>query len=254
MSISWLITQLAAALLLPPLNGLLLVLVGAMAWGRYPRLGRACVLAGFVLLTALSLGVVARALQVPLEARYPALPVDTGPRLAADAIVVLGAGRYRGAPEFGGDDVHGATLDRLRYGALLARRSGKPLLVSGGAPDGGSRPEAEVMRQSLERDFGVTVRWIESSSDNTYENARRSAEMLLPLGIRKVALVTHAWHMPRAVGAFTSAGFGVLPAPTAYASTRPLNAMDFVPRAGAMMASSRALHEWIGLLWYRLRS
>lgn len=253
MSLSWLITNLLAATLLPPLNGLLLAGLGVCVWRSRPRLSRFLVISGLLLVTALSLGVVARALTAPLEARYPALSIANLKQLDADAVVVLGAGRYRGGPEFASDDVIGPALDRLRYGALLARQAGKPLLVTGGAPDGGTGSEGEAMRQSLQRDFGVDVRWVESLSANTAENASRSAEILLPAGVKRIALVTHAWHMPRAVAAFQAAALDVLPAPTGYSSVGPLTPLDFVPRASAMQGAARALHEWIGIAWYALR-
>ena len=253
MSLSWLLTNLLASLLLPPFNGLLLAGAGILLWHARPRLARFLVISGALLITVLSLGVVARALLVPLEAKYPALPPSSLHTLDAEAIVVLGAGRYRGTPEFAEDDVIGPALDRLRYGALLARESKKPLLVTGGAPDGGLRSEAETMASSLARDFGVSVRWLESASANTLDNAHLSAEILHSAGIRRVALVTHAWHMPRAVAAFEAAGLSVLAAPTGYLSVGPISALDFVPRAGALHGSARALHEWIGQAWYALR-
>lgn len=253
MSLSWLLTNVVASALLPPFNGLLLAGLGLVFWRRRPLLGRGLVAVGVLLLVTLSLGIVARALLVPLETRHPPLAPAAAANLPVDAIVVLGAGRYRAAPEFGDDDVIGPALDRLRYGALLARQSGKPLLVTGGSPDGGSVSEGEAMRRSLERDFGVAVRWVEGASDNTQENARRSAEILLPQGAGRIALVTHAWHMPRAVNAFSASGFAVVPAPTGYSAIGPGSPLDFLPRAGALHASSRALHEWIGLAWYALR-
>lgn len=253
MSFSWLINNLLSALLLPPLNGLLPAVLGIVLWHARPRLARWLVIVGVLLLSALSLGVVARALLAPLEARHPPLLPAAAARLPVDAIVVLGAGRYRLPPELAADDVAGSALERLRYGALLARASGRPLLVSGGAPEGGARSEGEAMRDALQRDFGVSVRWVEASSANTFENARASAAMLLPQGARRIALVTHAWHMPRAVAAFETAGFAVLPAPTAYRAARPLLATDFLPRAGAMNEASVALHEWLGIAWYTLR-
>lgn len=253
MSFSWLLTNFLAAVLLPPFNGLLLSGLGILLWRARPRLARFLMISGVLLITVLSLGVVARALLVPLEAKYPALAPASLDKLDAEAIVVLGAGRYRGAPEFSEDDVIGPALDRLRYAALLARQSKKPLLVTGGAPDGGERSEAEAMRASLARDFGVPVRWLESASANTLENAKLSAEILLPAGIKRVALVTHAWHMPRSVAAFEAAGLSVLPAPTGYTSGGALSALDFVPSAGAMQGTARALHEYIGQAWYALR-
>ncbi len=253
MTLSWLLNNLLASLLLPPLNGLALAVAGLFLWRVRPRLSRFLVLAGVFLVSALSLGVVARALLAPLETQHPPLAADALAGLPVDAIVVLGGGRYRDPPEFAGDDVGGRALERLRYGALLARASGKPLLVTGGAPDGGGRSEGEAMQTALARDFAVRVRWVESASANTAENALRSAELLLPAGAKRIALVTHAWHMPRAVGAFAAAGFAVTPAPLAFVSAQPVTPLDFVPRAPAMHDAAQALHEWIGLAVYALR-
>lgn len=255
MSVSWLFNNLIAAALLPPLNGLLLAAIGAVIARHRPRLGRTLIATGFLLVAALSLGIVARALTAPLESRHPVLAVESLASLRVDAVVVIGGGRYRAPPEFASaDDVSGPALDRLRYAALLARESGRPLLVSGGAPDGGDRSEAQAMAKALERDFGVVPRWLESSSDNTFENARRSAAVLMPERLRRIALVTHAHHMPRAVAAFSAAGFEVLAAPTVFLASGPLTPLDFIPRAAALHGASRALHEWIGLGWYALRS
>lgn len=253
-SFSWLLTNLLAALLLPPLNGLLPMIVGMLVMRRKPGWARFFVASGIVLLALQSLGVVSRALTVPLEAKHPPIRPTEMARIDVDAIVVLGAGRYRDAPEFGEDDVAGPALDRLRYAAMLARASGKPLLVTGGAPDGGKTTEAEAMRRSLARDFGVKVRWLESASDNTRENAQLTAKLLLPEGHKRVAVVTHAWHMPRSVAAFEAAGLSVLPAPTAFSSACGFSVFDFIPSAGAFAGSARALHEWIGILWYRIRN
>lgn len=253
MSIGWLFKTLVSAALLPPLNGLLIAMAGLLLKRRHPRFGLALILAGFVVIAALSLGGVSRALLVPLEARYPPLGSATPGLVDVDAIVILGAGRYRTAPEFGADDVVSAGLERLRYGAFLARRSGKPILVSGGAPDGGEGSEAQAMQVALKRDFGVSARWLETASSDTAENAVRSAELLRPHGVKRIALVTQAMHMPRAVQAFEAAGFSVLPAPTGFLASSPLSPLDFVPRAGTMHASSRALHEWIGQAWYAWR-
>jgi uncharacterized SAM-binding protein YcdF (DUF218 family) len=251
---SWLTTNLIAAFLLPPLNGLVPAFLGLLLLRRRPRLGRGLITFGLVLLTAMSLPIVADGMLRPLENRYPAIPRENLRNLQADAVVILAAGRYRKAPELGGeDDVRHLALDRLRYGALVARESGRPVLVTGGNPDGHGRAEALAMQASLARDFGVSARWIEGESENTRQNALYSARILLPLGIRRIALVTHAFHMPRSVAAFEAAGFEVIAAPTAFlAPRRPPILLDFVPRYDVMRNSGFALHEAIGLVWYRL--
>lgn len=256
MSLSWLLTNLVAGFLLPPLNGLWPACLGLLLVGRRPRLGRFLMACGLLVILASALPIVAKSLLRPLETRYAPLPESALGELDVDAIVVLGSGRYRDAPEFGGaDDIKGLALERLRYGALLARRSGKPLLVTGGRPDGEGDPEAMAMARVLTRDFGVQVRWAEDKSTNTRENARLTAEILLPANVRRVALVTHAFHMPRSVPEFEAAGFTVLPAPTAYFTDgKPSTMLDLQPRHEVLRSTGYAIHEWIGQLWYHLRS
>jgi uncharacterized SAM-binding protein YcdF (DUF218 family) len=180
------------------------------------------------------------------------LPPNNRP--TAQAIVVLGGGRNINAPEYGGDTVGWATLERLRYGAKLQRETGLPLLVTGGKPDGGDLSEGEVMRRTLEGEFGVPVRWVEDRSHNTRENAYYSRELLQGSGVETIYLVTHAWHMPRAKMIFERAGFKVVPAGIAFHQTKALTALDFLPDVRALEGSSRYIHEIIGLLWYRLKN
>lgn len=251
MSVSWLFTNILAYLLLPPANCLLLALVGVLLFKHHPRWGKSLLVLAGITLWALSLHVVAAWLMRPLEARHPVWDGQT----EAEVVVVLGGGRYRLGPEFSGaDDLKWASLERLRYAAILARQLQKPLLLTGGRPEGAGRSEAEAMQVALQRDFGLSARWLESNSDNTRENAAHTARLLKTAGLHKILLVTHAWHMPRAVQVFSAAGLQVVPAPMGYVSVRPLTPLDFIPRAESLAESSLALHEWIGLLWYALRA
>ena len=145
-----------------------------------------------------------------------------------------------------------ATLERLRYAAHLHRLTGKPILVSGGDPQGSGTPEAVQMKTVLENDFRVPVKWTEETSDNTRQNAYNSLALLKKEGITQIYLVTHAWHMPRASREFERAGFKVIPAATAYTTQHPIGMLVFIPNAGALQQSQLFLHEVIGMLWYRL--
>jgi uncharacterized SAM-binding protein YcdF (DUF218 family) len=109
------------------------------------------------------------------------------------------------------------------------------------------------MKVILEKEFGAQVRWVEEASNNTRENALLSQRMLAKSGVATILLVTHAWHMPRAQGAFERVGLKVIPAGTRFSPPTALELMDFVPNAGALRSSAYAMHEAIGLVWYRLR-
>lgn len=240
-------------LLLPPIGLFLLILLGVM-WWRRPLLGRGLVLLSVSALLILSLPVVAARLLAGLET-FPGLTADDLRRPEAEAIVVLGAGRYTNAPEYGGDDIGALTLQRIRYAAWLQHRTGLPLLITGGSPADEYPPLAHLMRQVLEQEFGVPVSGVEDKSQNTLENARFSAELLARNGIGHVLLVSHAWHLPRAVEAFENAGIRVFPAPTAFAHREGLGPKfsDFIPGVRALTGSYYAIHEYLGRIWYRVR-
>ena len=236
-------------LLLPPSNVLVLMLAGlALTWRR-PRGARAVCVAALAAFYLLSVPAVGDGLLHWLEPR----PADPTRDRSGAAIVVLGGGEYIGAPEYGGDTVNDLTLVRLRYGARLQRELGKPVLVSGGYHIGGKIAEADAMKRVLETEFHVPVRWTEARSSTTLDNARRSFALLNADGIRRVYLVTHAFHLPRARYAFESAGFEIIPAGTYFTTFREIAAGDLIPSARALRRSYLFFHEIIGMAWYRLR-
>lgn len=245
---SWLITNFVAAFLLPPLNFLVLLALGStLLHTTYAKLGRGLIWVTISTLYIFSTPLVGNGLMARVETSY-ATPATQG----AQAIVVLGGGVYHDAPEYGEDTVRSYTLERLRYAARLQRQTGLPLLASGGSPEGGE-PESVAMWKSLRTDFGVETRWVELTSMNTGESAKHSYALLEPYGITHILLVTHAWHMPRAQAAFEKAGFTVTPAGTVFAGKAALSPLQLLPSAGGLMASRHALHELIGMAWYRIK-
>ena len=234
--------KIITSLVLPPAGPLLLALAGLWLAGRRPRAGRICAALGCCLLLLLAEPWFADRLTLAIE---DVAPISSSQLAAAQAIVILGGGTHRRAPEFGGDTVNGATLERLRYGARLARQSGLPVLVSGGAPFGG-RAEGDAMRETLEEEFRVPVRWAETESRDTEENAALAAPLLKASGITRIALVTHAVHMARAKALFEAAGFEVIPAPTSFGGRGWSFLESILPSADALHQSYLALHEFIG--------
>ncbi|WET10020.1 YdcF family protein [Pseudomonas sp. D3] len=241
-------------LLLPP--GILLLLLALAWWFRRsrPRLAGCCFALGLGGMWLMSL---------PVMVEWGARALETAPPLAredwsslaqhSDAIVVLGSGRERGDPAWGSDQPTGIGLERQRYAARLAKASGLPVLTSGGLHYGTPPSEAELMAVSMRDDFAVTVRWKEERSRTTWENAQMSAEILLPEGIKRVVVVTQAWHMPRAVWSFEKAGFSVVPAPVGFLgqdNARPLG--GWMPEFKSVWQSGQLLNEAVGQVGYRL--
>ena len=246
-----LLAKIVGLLLLPPGFIIVIAVLGLALRRRWPAIGGALVVLAIAALIALSLPITGQQLLAGIEDEVNPLPADGW---QAQAIVVLGGGRLEAAPEYRGDRVSAATLERLRYGARLQRATGLPLLVTGGSVYGEKVPEAELMRQALEQDFKVTPKWVEGQSRNTYENAAFSKTILAATGVRRVVLVTHASHMPRAEWAFRQVGFDTVAAPTGFETVVDNRRLtDFMPSAHGMYQSSRALHEYLGLWWYKLR-
>lgn len=190
--------------------------------------------------------------------QHPPLDLTTLKKGKPAAIVILGAGDYNNAKEFapysefGSMTVDGFTLERMRYGAFLHRQTDLPMLVSGA---GDEQSVASLMAESLQRDFQVRATWLEGNSRTTWENARNSKRILNAEAISKVIVVTHGFHMRRAVYAFEQQGFEVVPAPTVYSNRRAGSGVKhWLPNVAAMHEVRRALHEHAGLWVYRYLS
>lgn len=237
-----------AALVLPPAGLLLLALLGLL-WARLQR-AAGLALAGLSILALLVLschGVAVLLAQNLLPQVPPARPEQLQ---QVQAIVILGGGVLPQAPEYGMAQPGDRTLGRVRYGAWLARRTGKPIAFAGGVgwAGAGTATEAEVARRVLQEEYGLEPRWLEGRSRDTRENAQRSAELLRPDGVQRIALVTDATHMPRALRHFQAAGFEVLPAPTDFLLPRDRPLMEWLPTARGLSLSTQVLREWLGQL------
>ena len=246
----WILTNLLALALLPPLILVILLVIGLMLH-RHRRLSMSLILFATASLYTLSTPWIGGVLQKSLEISGPVTPEALR---STDAIVVLGGGRRLNEAEYGSDTLNSASLERLRYAAHLHRLSGLPLLVTGGKPDGGTLAEGRIMQHILQTEYGMSARWVEDAALTTWDNARLSARLLSGDGIRRVALVTHAWHLRRAVPQFQAQALEIIPAGLQFASTRPDSFFDLLPTPAGLRDSTFALHEWLGILWYKLRT
>ncbi len=248
------------AWLLPPVPMLLLVLLGARLMFRRRLLAWSLVMTGVVgiwLACTPAVGVLlTRALLTP----PPALSLDAVRELKRapnTVIVVLGGGRQVLAPEYALSNLSPYSMERLRYGLWLGRETALPVAFSGGAghgaPEGAS--EAEIAARIAEREFGRPLRWTEAESRDTRENAMRTVALLEPEGVQRIVLVTHDFHMKRALRNFQRAAQQhsglplVLPAPMGLpVPGKGLEPRDWLPSAGGLTDTNLALREWIGYL------
>lgn len=240
------------SLLLPPTTQLLLIVVGYMLLKRFPRLAKACLFLAFGSLYLLSTGYVSNMLYAGLE-DLPNLAPESLETIDAQAIVVLTGWQNQHTPEFGRPVSGLVGLSRARYAAFLHKKTQLPLLLSGGDVYGDSQLSlAATMAFDLSSGFKVEARWLEDKSRTTEENARYSSEILKAEGLRKIVLVSSAYHLKRAQLLFEREGMEVVPAPTFFVSLAPVDNRSFLPNGFALSGSAIALHEWLGYFYYRL--
>lgn len=239
-------------LALPPACLFVMILCGSVLRDRQPQIARALMTGAICMLGLLSTPIGARLMLDPLERL--SVPLRSPPDTAAQAIVVLSAGRFANAVEYGGRHLPDHVgLARLLYAVRLHRQTGLPILVSGGNRADDGRSKAEDMAQVLTNEFQVPVAWVEGHSENTAENAFYAAQLLKPQGIERVLLVTHAVHMSRAMMAFKQSGLDPVAAPTQYYGGGWPSLGDFIPSPEGLRLSHYAVYELLGLIWYYVK-
>ena len=235
--------------ILPPGGLILLFLSGILLLKRKPRVGKILLIVSLSLFYLFSTPYIGNLLVHSLEFT-PVSNLKTLPK-EGEMIVVLGAGMYPNAAEYGGPAINGGALERIRYASYLQRRIKKPILITGGKTIHPTVSEAFVMKESLENDFKATKITVEEESLNTYQNALYSSKLLKAKGIHRIYLVTSAFHMPRAQLLFEKSGLEVIPMPLAFSDQSESNFSleNFLPIS--FWPVRQAMQEWIQILMSR---
>ena len=248
-------------LLLPPVPLLLLAAAGLFlrpAWLGWRRLLLGLAGAGIWLSACTA---VAEWLQHAWLAPPPALAGDRLSRLQqpsagrpAAVVVVLGTGAEALAPEYGSASLTAASRERLRYGVWLGRQLQAPVMFSGGVGHASlqSTSEADIAARIAALEFGRPLRWTEGRSRDTRENARYAVSMLRADAPGHLVLVTHGWHMPRALRAFRQASadagapWDVVAAPMGLAPRTERPVLRWLPSSEGFMLTRSVLREKLG--------
>ena len=243
------------AFILPPGLVMVLLILGLCCW-RWRKLSFAILVLATLLLYLLSLAPVGLWLAYPLQHAYPALTEKALVKARAQAIVVLSSGRYKTPPEYAGvDRASQNEIMRLQYAAYLYRKTHLPILVSGGFCFEHDVSEAEIMARVLRDDFHVPVRWIESQSENTWQNAYYSVKILREHHLQRAFIVTDAIHIPRSIRSFKHFGFEPIAAPTHFFTSEDERAwwLLLLPNPEALERNIGVLYEYFGLVLYQTK-
>jgi uncharacterized SAM-binding protein YcdF (DUF218 family) len=249
----FIIKKLVAPFLLPPgIFVLLLVVIGtALIFWRRWRMGLMNLALGFTL-WVLSTAPLANGLMRGLEADFsiPASP-------SGDVILLLGGGTIDNVPDLSGTGAPSPQMmGRIVTAVRLYRRLKLPIVVTGGHVfEDDPIPESAVDKRFL-MDLGIPGKMIieEDRARDTQENARFTAAICRRKGFSKPILLTAAYHLKRACMAFHDAGMDVIPFPAYFlGSSSPSYAWhSLLPRDGRVSPCANALHEYLGILYYRM--
>ena len=225
--------------------------------GRCGALGRALVALGILLLVSISNKWLSRKLIHPLETQHTMIPtaeLEAGRSKPFAFIIVLGAGHTSDPALSALGRLSDSALARLTEAIRLARYSPEAtLVVSGPSTAGGEAHARAYALAAVELGF-PRERIIEIS---TARDTEEEADAVAGLGLRgRIALVTSAWHLPRALGLFSRAGVIVQPCPCDFRSTsiQSIDWRNYTWDTESITRSTLAEREYLGLLWLRIRS
>ncbi len=203
-----------------------------------------------LMLWALSTVPVANFLIQGLESDFPIPATPSG-----DVIILLGGGIINRVPDLTGTAAPSPLMmGRIVAAVRLYQRLGLPIIVTGGrVSDDGAVAEAPVIKRFLV-DLGVPEEVIteEDRARDTAQNARLTAAICRQKGFSKPILLTAAYHLKRARIAFDATDMNVTLFPAFFLGSRnsPHVWRHILPRSGALYTSAKALHEYIGILYY----
>jgi len=223
--------------LLPSVFVLVLILIGIILIFRKKRgkLGKILIILGILLYYLFSITPVADLIISPLEKQYQ--PAQKEELNKADKIVLLLGGKES-------DVLRASEVLRL-YNLQSA------IIISGRDPLSPKIEEAKEVKDFLvERGIPSENIILEDKSRTTKESAENLKNLVVE---EPFFLVTSAYHMPRSMESFQKMGANPIAAPADFKIKESYDILDFFPNAENLRNSDIALHEYFGILWYRLK-
>jgi uncharacterized SAM-binding protein YcdF (DUF218 family) len=250
----FILKKIVAPFFLPMPICFILLTVGLflVCFSRKQKTGKIILSAGIVLLFFFSYGIPSNMIATRLEYQYPPL-FENQDIKDVKVVVVLGGGHTSDdrLPAMG--QIGPSSLSRLVEGIRIHRLLDNSKLVLSGGSGFDPVPNAKVMAR-VALDLGVTEKELilESESKDTKDQALLLKETI---GNGKFVLVTSATHLPRSMALFKKLGMQPIPAPTDYTvkESEHLSPDSFFPGAENIIKVERAIHEYLGMIWAKIR-
>lgn len=221
------------------LAGVILLLAG-----KKKRFAVGLISAALILYIFLGTGLISLWLLGGLETRYPSLKAVNGLKGVNEIVVLTGYAEADPAlpPS---SEVNAVSAFRLLETMRISNSLPEAkILISGGEEVPGVMKKLLVSLGAVESRIAV-----ENQSSNTFESAVNVQKLIKD---KPFILVTSAGHMPRAMGSFKKLGMSPIPAPTNFMSVKKYQLTHFFPSPLHLGYSDLAVHEYLGIAWYRL--
>lgn len=211
---------------------------------------RIIALFSIILMIFIFTGLGVKTLVIPLENYYTE---DNYQLINKMPIVVLGGGINYNIPGKDGE-LSKASLERLVRGYRLQDKLGSSIIYSGGVAVGQTGVSEADIAQNWLQEMGVPENKIikEDQARTTYENGVYIKKWMKNNDINNIYLVTSALHMPRSSAVFSNLNINFIPVISGYSYNHKLSWLDYLPNRSALTANLAAIHEWLGLIWYKL--
>jgi len=246
----FIVSKLFNWLFLSPLLFIVLVLAGWLLGRKHKRTGGAVILCAITLLYLLAIRPVKNLIVHPLEFRYANKAVTK-----VNYLLVAGGGIVDRSPEFNRPVLTESSLRRCLTAYRWWKFNKCPIVLCGGSPLKNGHPEAQVMADFL-ADLGVPKKdlKIEPYSRNTYENIHNAKKLLKLKRTDKVGVITSAVHLPRTIAICRKFKLNYLAVPSGYVTElTPYHWYDYFPSAFELNQTFSALHEYVGVVYYKFR-
>ncbi|MDI6801436.1 MAG: YdcF family protein [Thermodesulfovibrionales bacterium] len=248
----FLIKKTIAAFLLPP--GIFILLLYATGlWFLF----RKKFAAGII---NLCLGILIYVSSISPVSDFAMSRLESGLRIPSnpqgDVIILLGGGVYNNAPDMSGTGVpSGEMMGRMVTAVRLQKMLKVPVIISGGKIHKDRIAEAVIVKRFL-IDLGVPANKTitEEISRDTMENAIYSSEICRKNNFKKPIVVTSAYHINRTVFSFKKANMNIIPFPANFKTwnNKKFEWKDYLPDISDLENTYTALHEYLGMLFYKL--